>query len=282
MNHRVPDYNKLKDDIVEWLKQYCCSYNLHSLVIGLSGGLDSAVVAKLCERVSMINHRITTYCVLLPVDVFEDAHSYSRSLSLLSDMGMTVRCTAVEIGPILQAYLDAPKVIGYSIGNNGDNRYKRIDGNIELGNLRARIRANILYDYAFRYSGIVVGTGNLDEEAIGYFTKGGDGLVDVSPLGMLHKFEVRELGELLQVPQEIIDAVPSAGLWEGQTDEGELGMTYDEIAWAIEVIKGPKTCFLDSPMSCKDERRAATVLEKVKNLMSKNAHKLKMPPTFQL
>jgi len=186
---------------------------------------------------------------------------------------------------IPESYLDEHNVV-FHIRPIGEIVKTYQQGGIALsqlgeGNIRSRIRANILYDFAGSLSGLVVGTGNKDEDEIGYFTKGGDGLVDLCPLSKIHKSQVRYMAEILGVSHEIIDAAPSAGLWDGQTDEDELGMTYDEVEWAIRYDEldgiGAEHDFgFHQPV----QPRHNEVLAKVGVLRKQNEHKLKYPPVF--
>ena len=263
---KIADYLKLHDDIVEWIHTYTQTNNIESLVVGLSGGIDSAVVAMLCIDMVQTYKDVRVICVMMPYDI-SDAESYARSLKFKRNVeffGADADFYTHEIKSIVNAY-DLDRYSGYK-------------QNILSGNLRARVRANILYDVAGATNGIVVGTGNLDENELGYFTKGGDGLTDILPIGNLHKYEVYELAKvfMIDIPQEIINATPSANLWEGQTDEDELGMTYNEVAWAIDTITGH-----DSVLSTPEPTRAAEVLARVKEMQKKTEHKRRMPPVFR-
>ena len=163
------------------------------------------------------------------------------------------------------------------------------DSGIEMdqlseGNLRSRIRANILYNYAGLNNGIVVGTGNKDEDTIGYFTKGGDGLVDICPLSDIHKSDVYRMAEYLQIPGSIISTPPTAELWDGQTDEQELGMNYNEIEWAIKMLEIQIKMNDNEWVSIRNifSNRQNVVLDKVHRMIKKNAHKLVYPPIFMV
>lgn len=241
--------------IANWLRDYAVKANIQCLVVGVSGGIDSAVVERLSELTGL-----PVIAVAMPMYM----HGDSDPKSLMKAMELCVGRPNVQfhvrpIGEIVAAYKAAG--IGMSELNEG--------------NLRSRIRANILYDFAGAHGGLVVGTGNEDEDEIGYFTKGGDGLVDICPLSKTHKSVVRAMATELDVPHSIADKnlnPPTAGLWDGQTDEGELGMTYDEVEWAIEHDKHNRTGLLTE--------RQETVLAKVRAMRKKNGHKLCYPPVF--
>jgi NAD+ synthase len=135
-------------------------------------------------------------------------------------------------------------------------------------NLKPRLRMVTLYALAQTHGYLVAGTGNKSEMRVGYFTKYGDGGVDVEPLGDLYKWQVRALARELGVPQPVIDRPPSAGLWVGQTDEGEMGITYDELDAALAAIETGQTTAMDPAL-----------LARVQGMMSDSAHKRATPPT---
>lgn len=239
--------------IAQWINDYAEAAGLKTAVVGVSGGIDSAVVTRLCERTSL-----RVCCVAMPMWLYKNSDPTATQRAMELCVGRpTIDFHVREIGPIVEAY----KRGGTGLWQLGE------------GNLRARIRANILYDFAGLLHGLVVGTGNLDEDEIGYFTKGGDGLVDICPLSKLHKSVVRELAVELEVPKSIIDIPPTAGLWDGQTDEGELGMTYDEVAWALD-YDDQKAPIIEV------SQRQKEVLTKVRHMRKVNAHKLHYPPVF--
>lgn len=245
--------------IVKWIKDYCEEAGIKSLVIGVSGGVDSSTIERLCERTEL-----RVICVAMPMYVYKDSapKSLVQAMQLCLGRGQNVEFHIREIGPILEAFRPY-------LGDSGNT--------LREGNMRSRIRANILDDIASANQGIVVGTGNRDEDEIGYFTKRGDGAVDICPLSQIHKSQVREIARELGVPDDIVDQNPTAGLWDGQTDEGELGMTYLEVEWAIKFDD-----LLDEQQItyhlCSE--RNVKVLEKVRHMRKINAHKLRYPPVF--
>ena len=249
--------------IVNWLTDYADNNGIQKLVVGVSGGIDSAVVERLCERTGK-----KVIAVAMPMAYEQDScpGSLQRAIELANGKE-NVMFVVKPIGKIVQAYREE------AIGSVPDDDTK---AKLLQGNLRSRIRANILYDYAGMYGGIVIGTGNKDEDEIGYCTKGGDGLVDLCPLSLVHKSQVREMAAhpYIAVPQSTIDAIPSAGLWDGQTDEQELGMTYDEIEWALKSLEYD-TFSTDAPTERQQE-----VVAKVTRMRVANSHKLRYPPVF--
>ena len=259
-----------------WIQVYATKAGISTLVVGVSGGIDSAVVTRLCQKTNLQVCAVampmwlhdkhytslspTGTVTPKPIPTCGDVAALYRAMELCvneSNIDFHIR----EIGPIVEAYLQAGA--GTIWGSNSSK--------ILQGNIRSRIRANFLYDFAGKTNGLVVGTGNLDEDEIGYFTKGGEGLVDICPLSKLHKSRVYAMAKSLNVPLSIRNAVPTAGLWDGQTDEQELGMTYAEVEWALDYDK-----IHDEPAT----GRAEQVLNMVRERCRKNAHKLHYPPVF--
>lgn len=193
--------------ITAWMQREFFRRKRNAAILGLSGGLDSAVVLALCVR----TRGIDAYPVLMPAAESSEV-SLGRARRFVAELGLNGTCRFHGIQKFLDAYHD------------GGWRSK-----IRLGNFAARIRMALLYDYAHALGGLVVGTSNRSEILLGYGTRWGDTACDINPLGNLLKTEVRLLAALLNVPQEIMDAVPSADLWPGQTDEAELGLTYAEV-----------------------------------------------------
>jgi NAD+ synthase len=221
------------------------------VVIGLSGGLDSATMAKLCvdalgkERVLAVFMPSST----TPEGDGEITRAFAESL------GTEYRVIGIQ--PMVDAFVDALGV--------DDPRHK--------GNIMARCRMVVLYHLANTMGRVVMGTGNKSELLMGYFTKFGDGGADFLPLGDLYKTHVREVARRIGVPEAFISKPPSAGLWEGQTDEAELGIDYEHLDMVLHCIE------LQLP-----EKRVSELsgvpFEGVKKLKSRylaNVHKRKMP-----
>jgi len=250
-------------DVSNWIKDYAEGCGINTLVVGVSGGIDSAVILYLCEMTGL-----KTISVFMPLGPGEECRLRQKIDDLMKQS--TSEHRMVYIRDILLIYQES-----YVFPDNKKNL-----GRTELsqGNLRARIRANILYDIAGTENGLVVGTDNKDEEMLGYFTKGGDGLVDILPIVNFHKSEVYELAEELNIPESIINAAPSANLWDGQTDEGELGMTYAEIEVAIKVWEMSIT--MAEALKIIDSDRFHTVYSKVLNMINKTYHKRNLPPSY--
>jgi NAD+ synthase len=201
----------VKHVIVQWLTDEMKRAGARGFVCGLSGGLDSSVCAALIKQA-------TDNCLglVLPIESSvedcDDAAAFATQLSLKIE------------------YIDL---------NTLYNTFTRLlpSGNHRaLGNIKARLRMIVLYYYANMNNYLVCGTGNKTEIMLGYFTKFGDGASDVLPIGDLYKYEVQQLARTLSVPEKIIVKVPSAGLWQNQTDEGEIGFCYEDIDQALQDI----------------------------------------------
>ncbi|MCS6805426.1 MAG: NAD+ synthase [Acidobacteriota bacterium] len=184
-------------------------------ILGLSGGIDSAVVAFLTTRALGAEH---TVCVAMPYGDHDPASL--TDAQMVADL-LGVRLLCVDISPMVDAYFaDMPEA----------DRIRR-------GNVMARLRMIVLYDLSRVHQALVIGTSNKTELLIGYSTLWGDMAAAMWPLGDIYKTEVRQLAEYLGVPQPLIAKPPSAGLWDGQTDEGEIGMSYAELdAILVELV----------------------------------------------
>ena len=200
------DLEKTKSDIIEFIQSKVNEANSDGIAIGLSGGIDSTLVAYLaCEAVGPDNvFGITMPSATTPTE--DNIHGSE----VAQNLGMNYKQIAID--SILKEYLSLTQL---------DNN------NLVIGNLKARIRMSMLYYYANYKNYLVIGTGNKSEILIGYFTKHGDGACDMEPIGDLYKSEVFKLSEYLNISEEILNKPPRAGLWEGQSDEDEIGMSYD-------------------------------------------------------
>ena len=202
------------NEISSWIRKQIVKTNRKGVILGLSGGVDSAVVAYLCREAG-----VETHLLMMPygndgskekaLDCFNGLSSKNKELFTLTEF---------DIKPAVKALLILTDKVNQ----------------LALANIRPRVRMTILYQYAQNQHLAVIGTGNLSEITIGYFTKWGDGACDLNPIANFTKRGIYQLAETLGVPQSIIEAKPSAGLWEGQTDEEELGFTYQELDDFIE------------------------------------------------
>jgi NAD+ synthase len=237
----------LADEIATWLRAYADSAGARGYVLGLSGGIDSAVVAGLCRQAMGSQ----VLAALLP------CHSLPEDADFACQVAdaFGLETITVDLGPAYDALVAAlpPALLP-----------------LALANVKPRLRMATLYALAQNRGYLVAGTGNKSEIMVGYFTKWGDSGSDVLPLGALYKSQVRALARHLGVPQPVVDRVPTAGLWRGQTDEGEMGVTYDEIEAVLRAIESGKTeCVLPD------------LLQRVQGRVVASAHKRAMPPVYQ-
>ncbi|QKY71645.1 NAD(+) synthase [Lentibacillus sp. CBA3610] len=204
------------DEIVQWLQERVHEAGVNGLLVGLSGGLDSAVVAHLIQRAFPEN----SLGVMMPLNTKpQDMEHADKVIKSSGINGMTIDLT--ETHQIMYSTI--------SDQLKQKNAFKEENDQLAGANLRARLRMSTLYTISAHYHYLVVGTDNASEWYTGYFTKYGDGGVDILPLVEFTKQEVREMGQYLGVPDDILSKKPSADLWEGQTDEDEMGTTYDKI-----------------------------------------------------
>jgi len=205
--------------IVSWLSDRAASAGARGFVVGLSGGIDSAVVARLCQQAAP--HRILG--VLLPCY----SHPQDEDDARLVASTFSMPIVRVDLGPAFDALSEALQtaVKGLPTHVNVVDIKQQMPG----ANVKPRLRMTSLYFIANSLNYLVAGTGNRSEITLGYYTKYGDGGVDVLPIGGLLKSEVRALARDMGVPQRVIDKAPTAGLWMGQTDESEMGFSYDEL-----------------------------------------------------
>jgi NAD+ synthase len=245
------DNDALADEIAGWLRSHAERSGASSLVLGLSGGVDSAVVCALAARA--VGPR-SVIAVLLPIhsqaDDKRDAETAARTFG--------VEPRVIELTPVYEAFITA--MPGAEAARP-----------LALANIKPRLRMTTLYFLANQNDGLVVGTGNKTELEIGYFTKYGDGGVDLLPLGELNKTMVRALARQLGVPKPILDKAPSAGLWEGQTDEGEIGLTYETLDLALAAFA----------TDARDKINALT-RDRIGALIAASEHKRRPTPIFRL
>jgi len=208
---RGMDTEELAEKLVSWIRDRVLAAGCKGVVGGMSGGLDSSVLAVLCYRAfpqSMLG-------ILMPCYNSQEEAEHAQVVA----NQFSIPTEKVALDNVFDALLRV-------LPDSG------VDPNVSRvakGNLKARLRMLTLYYFANQNNYMVAGSGNKSELSVGYFTKYGDGGVDILPLGNLVKGQVKELARVLGIPQPIIDKPPSAGLWEGQTDEGELGLSYEEL-----------------------------------------------------
>lgn len=252
--------------ITKWIQNQILNAGATTAVVGLSGGADSALVAILCKIVfpDMV-------AVRMPCDSSPESLSRAEELAKKFDIKMITVDLVGAFDDISGQVLEGLEKTFEDSGKAGD------------GALRSCLRAPTLDYVAKLVNGLIVGTGNRDEDKyVRYYQKRGDGAVDISPIAELHKSEVYELLEYLECPQSIIDATPSADLWGGevQEDEKELGMTYKELEWATKFLVANKDCTLEAIAELNE--REVAVLTKVIKLEKATRHKAEMPPVCEL
>jgi NAD+ synthase len=245
--NRITNYSELETRIVSWLKDYALENNIKAFVIGVSGGIDSAVSSTLAAKTGL-----PVYALGMPIYQKEEQESLSDAhLQWLQTNFSNVNVDKFDLTKVFETFKFSMKEIG-------SNTHA-------LANTRSRIRMVTLYQVATSVGGIVVGTGNkVEDYGVGFYTKYGDGGVDIAPIADLYKTEVWELGRHFGVDQRIIDASPTDGLWDdGRTDEDQIGASYAELEEAMETGSGPG-------------------LEALIKFSQMNQHKMNPIPTFKL
>lgn len=224
---------KVADALSSWMKERALAAGCRGIVFGLSGGLDSAVVAGLGMRAMSDGCLgVVMPCHSDPQDV-EDALACARAFSLptlvcdltsIFDQHLALVSGCLSDAAAHPGIASAAPALAARVAASDPGRAR-----MAQANLKPRLRMTVLYYYANTLGYLVVGTTNLSELTVGYFTKYGDGGSDILPLGGLVKWQVRELASYLGVPRHVIEKAPTAGLWSGQTDEGEMGISYAEL-----------------------------------------------------
>ena len=246
--------------ITKWIKSYATKNKIDTLVVGVSGGIDSAVVSTLCARAGLY-----VIAVSMPIRQSEHTHDLSvRHGQWLKDNFELVDHYVIDLTPAFEQFEHATRVFSDELA---------------YANSRARLRMATLYQLAQANSGIVVGTGNRVEDfGVGFFTKYGDGGVDISPIGDCLKTEVWAMGRELGVMQDIIDAAPTDGLWaDGRTDEDQIGMTYPELErmMSLDLLDRADIAKITGNSWSKADKEK---LKRYRELRSRNLHKMQPIP----
>ena len=250
------DSKTIVDETVNWIKNYSNSYNL-KLVVGISGGVDSALVSTLC---CMTN--VETHVVTLPIHQNEEQLIRAiNHINWLKASFKNVVSYEIDLTKVYDTFYDAFK--------------SNFDDPLSNANSKSRIRMVSLYQIAGSIKGLVVGTGNkIEDFGVGFFTKYGDGGVDISPIADLTKSQVRSMASFLKINDEIINAQPTDGLWnDDRTDEDQLGATYEELEWSMDYVDNNKNEILD--------KRQKEVIEIFLRFRKNNQHKMLPIPVFK-
>ena len=241
------DYASITNTFEKFLSDQIDKFHAEGLILGLSGGIDSAVLAYLCKR----QLKEKTIAIIMPDTSITPSSETEDALKMISLTGIEYKL--IDIKPIVNEY----------------SMYLE-PNNLAKGNLRARIRTNILYYYANAKNYLVLGSSDKSEYMIGYFTKFGDGASDITPIISLYKLQVRELAKYLGVPENVISKKSSPHLWKEHEAEDELGATYEEIDSILYCLYEKK---LSSEETAKITQINKSVIDKIQELNVNSEHK---------
>ncbi|MCB0461171.1 MAG: NAD(+) synthase [Flavobacteriaceae bacterium] len=253
---------KVVNHIVNWLKEYAINAKVNGFVIGISGGIDSAVTSTLCAKTGL-----QLLCVEMPIHQAKSHVSRGQEhIAQLKQRFPNVSDIKVDLTPVFEEFKTEVSLEG-----------KQSTVDMALANTRARLRMATLYYHAGLLGLLVAGTGNKVEDfGVGFYTKYGDGGVDLSPIADLMKSEVYKLGKFLKVPESIMNAAPSDGLFgDARSDEDQIGANYDELEWAMQMHDLGKTATDFSG-------REKVVFEIFKRYNSGNKHKMTPIPICEI
>ncbi len=253
---------KINQHIVEWLLDYAINAKVKGFVVGISGGIDSALVSTLCAQTGL-----PTLCVEMPIHQVEShVNRANEHIAQLKERFPNVTNERTDLTPIFESFK-----------TQVPTSEKEALLNLSLANTRARLRMTTLYYFAGIHSLLVAGTGNKVEDfGVGFFTKYGDGGVDISPIGDLMKSEVHQLSVYLEVPSSILNAKPTDGLFgDDRSDEDQIGANYDELEWAMHQDENGKT-------ATNFTGREAEVFSIYKRLNTINQHKMNPIPICKI
>lgn len=246
------DYHIIEKHIINFIRDGVYKNKFKNGLIGVSGGIDSAVVLSLCQRALGSEH---TYALLMP---YKTSAAESTEHAKMLCQNLEVSFEIIDISPQMDAY------------------FSRFNGNEKLliGNKCARERMTILYDHSIRKRALVIGAANKSELLIGYSTIYGDNAAAFFPIGDLYKTQVFALARHLKIPEEIINKPPSADLWQDQTDEGEIGVSYCELDEILYQLIDQRC----SQQEMVERGYSPPLVEKIKTMIVNSQYKRTFPP----
>ncbi|RLI87022.1 MAG: NAD(+) synthetase [Archaeoglobales archaeon] len=252
----MSNWNAIVDRITSFIGECVRNAGADGVVVGVSGGVDSACVVKLC---TMALGNKSVLALVMPEKGVTPEEDVEDAVNLCKELGVEYK--VIEINPFIYPFISI-------LGSKPE---------IAVANLKPRIRMMLLYFHANSRNLLVAGTGNKSELMVGYFTKYGDGGVDFFPIGDLYKTEVFQLARFLNIPESIISKKPSARLWKGQTDEAEMGISYEKLDAILKAIdKGLKPEEILAMGVSESEVKA------VIQMVERSKHKREMPPVVEL
>tara|TARA_R100001510_G_C7652790_1_gene210740 strand:+ start:1460 stop:2296 length:837 start_codon:yes stop_codon:yes gene_type:complete len=277
--NRITDYPELRNRIVKWIHEYADNNFIKALVVGVSGGIDSAVVSTLCAETTL-----PTYVLSMPLHSKYDNTLLSNAHCEKLAKYENVTHLNVELSGVYDKFIHS---VEWWTDARGEKKTTYTSRDLANSNTKSRLRMVTLYQVAGSVGGIVVGTGNkVEDYGVGFYTKYGDGGVDIAPIADLYKTEVWELGKYLGVDERIIDAPPTDGLWEdSRTDETQLGASYQDLEWVMS-----SGIFLNTPhpesttiwMGKELTEQQRTAIKQYGKFHRQNKHKMEAIPTFKL
>lgn len=266
------NYPEIKTHISNWLKDYVLSADLKGYVIGVSGGIDSAVCSTLCAMTGLP-------LIVVRMSIHQESDQADRGaqhIEWLKTNFSNITSIDADLSSVYDKEIEVLMQSGAFANISEDFQF------LTKANTRSRLRMVTLYGIAGAHCLLVCGTGNkVEDYGVGFFTKFGDGGVDVSPIGELLKSEVYALGKELGINQNVLDARPTDGLWDdGRTDESQIGATYDELEWAMLYYDTNPTYSVQDLELLSNREREVLVIYTTRHFA--NSHKMSLPPICEL
>ena len=246
------DYTNIQENILSFLKNKVSEKKSDGVIFGLSGGIDSATVAYLCKKIDGVKEVLA---LVMPDSAISPSSETGDALKIIGEIGINYKL--IDINTIHKRY----------------SNYLEPD-DLALGNLRARIRSNIIYYYANLKNLLVLGTSDKSEYLIGYFTKFGDGSADILPIVSLYKTQLRELAKAIGVPNNIVTKKSSPNLWKGHDAEKEIGVSYEEIDSILYCLFDKKLPLDETIQKTEISRKS---VEKIYQMYQNTEHKRILP-----